>query len=144
MKIALLTLISILFSFNTMAVVRPFKTDICTGYINGRWSHCCVQHDLLLWAGGTQAQNDQADIDLRECVRETGNEIHARVMYLGLQIGRKSPFKLKGQQWGNAWGDQVRNQELSDQELEMLIDQLREVNLPDWMVDDLIDRHSLL
>lgn len=141
MKLSLISLIGVLLSFNAQAV-RPFKTDICTGYINGVWSHCCIQHDLLLWAGGTKNQNNQADIDLRECVRETGNDLHARLMYLGLQIGRKSPFKLKGQQWGNAWGDQIRDHKLEEHELQELLDELIYADLPDWMLDDLIIRHS--
>lgn len=127
-------------SFQTLAL-RPFKTDQCTGYIEGDWGHCCVQHDLLLWAGGTLEASRQADLDLRDCVRETGHEFHARLMYLGILIGRKSPYKLSGQQWGNAWGDDVRSEALSTRELNLLIDHLMGHQIPHWMIEDLISRH---
>lgn len=139
-KMILLLLLSSL-SFQAWAL-RPFETDQCTGYIEGDWAHCCVQHDLLLWAGGTLEESHKADLDLRECVRETGNEFHAQLMYLGIRIGRRSPYKLEGKQWGNAWGDKVRHEALTEQEVDLLVTHLMTIDLPDWMMEDFLRRHQ--
>lgn len=105
---------------------KPFTTDLCTGYPEGTrqqptlWAHCCLKHDLDLWAGGRSDDRTQADLALRECVSKTGEPQHARLMWMGVRLGRLSPVKLPGQQWGNAWGNSVRNQILSREEINAL------------------------
>ena len=90
------------------SVPRPFVTDGCTAWSEGTprqpelWRHCCVRHDLAFWAGSA-GKRDQADLELRDCVAETGQRGIAKLMYFGIRAGRKSPRKIAGMQWGNAW-----------------------------------------
>jgi hypothetical protein len=106
--------------------VKPFETDFCTGYKEGTskvpllWADCCKEHDLYLWAGGTRKQRRQADRRLRKCVRDKGAPIHGIIMWLGVRIGKLSPIKIKGHQWGNAWGHKVRREKLSKDEIKAL------------------------
>jgi hypothetical protein len=88
--------------------IRPFVTDGCTDWPDGtkenptQWRHCCVDHDLSLWAGGSQANRDSTDLRLRACVAATGAKDEAEVIYLGVRVASKWPWKY-GMQWGNAW-----------------------------------------
>lgn len=104
--------------------LKPFTTDLCTGFPEGKWGHCCIVHDLFFWAGGTKSERDLADQDLRTCVAETGEERVAHLMYAGIRAGYRSPFKIPGMHWGNGWSDEVRRHPLTLEELEMIEDQL--------------------
>lgn len=105
---------------------RPFVSDGCTLFKEGTrkhpnlWAHCCLEHDLWLWAGGSSDERSCANDTLYECVRATGAKKTAAIMRLGVTLGRASPLKLKGKQWGNAWGDSVRDKSLSQIEIEKL------------------------
>jgi hypothetical protein len=91
--------------------LKPFHTNGCTGFFNGSpsnpvlWRHCCAIHDLYFWAGGLRKFRKAADERLRDCVRSTGAEGTARLMYWGVRVGSWSPFKLSGERWGNGWLD---------------------------------------
>lgn len=86
-----------------------FSTDLCTGFPEGTrrepnlWAHCCVEHDLHYWAGGTRRMRRIADIQLRVCVKRTGAVSQAKLMYAGVRAGHLSPVKFPQYQWGNAW-----------------------------------------
>lgn len=106
--------------------VRPFVTDGCTYWPEGTraepnlWHHCCVDHDLALWAGGTPAERLATDLRLRDCVAATGQPEQAEIMYLGARIGARYPFK-NGMQWGNAWSQhESRCAELKPPEIDAL------------------------
>ena len=112
MKIVMLFFILISqISYGSEEQLIPFETDYCTGYAEGTrelpnlWKHCCVEHDLYFWAGGSQADRNQTDSRLKSCIEKTGATFQANLMYLGVRIGGMSPIKFKGKQWGNAWGD---------------------------------------
>jgi hypothetical protein len=123
---------------------RPFVTDGCTDFVNGTsekpelWLHCCVAHDLYFWAGGTRAARDQADLDLRDCVRATGAKTAAELMYLGVRLGSHSPSKHKGMQWGNAWPDRPAYRRLTPEEIELIESELPRYDLPDMLRTKLI------
>jgi len=91
------------------AVIRHFQTDGCTDFPDGTsrdrllWRDCCVQHDLYLWAGGTEDERLDVDRQLKECVISKGAPVPAWVMYLGVRIGSRSPIRYKEMEWGNAW-----------------------------------------
>jgi hypothetical protein len=112
-------------SFGAMAAdLRPFKTDGCTGYRDGTrkrpgvWRHCCVDHDLAFWAGGTPADRVEADRELRDCVAATGETHQADVIYMGVRIGAISPWKIPGMQFGNAWAPRAtRKTPLTSEEI---------------------------
>lgn len=116
----LLTFLSLDGHTTPLELKRSFVTDGCTGYPDGTWRECCVQHDLALWAGGTSLERELADRELKSCVEEHGGQLQANLMWLGVRIGSYSPVKLPGKQWGNAWGDETRVTPLTRLEVEHL------------------------
>jgi hypothetical protein len=143
-------LILLLFSGSILAHesvgVRAFESDLCTGYREGPsdrpmlWADCCVVHDLAMWAGGTSRARDLADDALFSCVRDkSGSVYEARLIWLGVRIGKLSPVKIPGKQRGNAWGDDVRNTRLNDVEIELLRESLqKDSKLPERAIDQLM------
>lgn len=121
---------------------RHFVTDYCTGYKEGTrddptlWQDCCVAHDLYLWAGGTRAQRNQVDLELRECIEARGAKTQAYVMWVAVRAGSLSPIKIGGKQWGNAWGDKTRHSSLSLNEIEIL---KRDLTLNSELAEDEIE-----
>lgn len=92
-------------------LLRPFETDYCTGFPEGTrsnpdlWKHCCIEHDLHFWAGGSIQARRRADRRIKECITEAGAPGIGKLMYLGIRLGALSPFKIKKKKWGNAWVD---------------------------------------
>jgi hypothetical protein len=89
--------------------LRPFRTDGCSlwpdaGLGTGHsWRHCCVEHDLAYWRGGTREEREAADAALRRCVEAaTGNASLAETMYLGVRVGGTAwlPTWFR---WGYGW-----------------------------------------
>lgn len=89
--------------------LKPFVTDFCTGYPEGTvlhpqlWRHCCVEHDLYLWAGGSPKDRVQVDKGLLSCVQKTGATINGSLIYWGVRLGNLSPIKFEDKKWGNGW-----------------------------------------
>jgi len=110
LKIAFLVLFAAgISSARAETTIRHFQTDGCTDFPDGTsrdkvlWRDCCVQHDLYLWAGGTEDERLDVDRQLKECVISKGAPVPAWVMYLGVRIGSRSPIRYKEMEWGNAW-----------------------------------------
>ena len=125
MKIA--TFVIVIFMMNSCwgrsATLKTFSTDYCTGFAEGTksrpdlWKHCCLEHDLYLWAGGTKDERDEADLHLKSCVAETGVRKIAEIMYLGIRAGRYSPVSIPGMHWGNAFYDEPTYKKLTESEI---------------------------
>lgn len=105
----------------------PFVTDYCTSYPEGTrerpglWKHCCEEHDLFFWAGGSLEDRNATDLRLKSCVEATGEVLQARLMYLAVAIGGRSPIRFKTKQWGNAYPQRQRYLALTEEEtLELL------------------------
>jgi hypothetical protein len=102
--------------------LNGFKTDYCTGYVEGTrqnpdlWKHCCVEHDLYFWAGGSKKDRSKSDERLKACVSSTGQKMHAELIFLGVYFGGLSPFKIQGKQWGNGWKNRPSYEKLTEQE----------------------------
>lgn len=99
-----------------------FKTDLCTFFPEGTidrpmlWADCCISHDLVYWIGGTSSQQDQADLELRNCVSSKANSFYADLMYRGVRLGHLSPIKSQ-YRWSWGWNEQARHyQGLSNRE----------------------------
>jgi hypothetical protein len=111
-----------LISTNSMAFgLAEFETDYCTFFPEGTmsqprvWEDCCLQHDLVYWAGGTSKMQDISDVELGKCVTEKSSSFFGRLMYRGVRIGHYSPIKSKTR-WGHGWGDKRSFQALSTKE----------------------------
>jgi len=104
-----------------------FDSDFCTGYLEGTrqnpglWKHCCLEHDLYFWAGGSKKDRSMSDKRLKACVVSTGQKFHAQLIFLGVHLGSLSPFKIRSKQWGNGWTDRQAYKKLSEQETAELI-----------------------
>lgn len=118
------------------ADLKPFLTDGCTSYAEGTraqpdlWKHCCVEHDLFFWAGGSHAERKETDLRLKSCVEKTGELTHARLIYLGVTIGDTSPIHFKGKQWGHAFEGRERYLSLNEREKASVIHHI-EMNNPE-------------
>lgn len=107
---------------NASDTLKPFLTDYCTAYPEGtrerpdQWKHCCVEHDLFFWAGGSMEDRKRTDLRLKECVERAGAPVQARLIYAAVSIGGKSPVRFKTKEWGHAWPGRIRYQSLSEEE----------------------------
>lgn len=116
--------------------LREFKTDICTAWPDRLgeydWSHCCVEHDLYLWAGGESQQAKAANKRLRTCVEKASTKFFANLMFFGIELGGYSPIRLKDKKFGNAWGESNSDTKLNSEEISILIESLRDVDLENY------------
>lgn len=134
-------LIALTFISSTWAAgpPAPFVYDGCTSFSEGTrrqptlWEHCCLEHDLFFWAGGTHDARDRADLALRECVRATGANRIAALMYLGVRLGSRSPVKHPNGRWGNAWTERAVYRNLSPLEIARIEEALARIEVPEFM-----------
>ena len=70
-------------SFSTLVSALKDTTDHCTGWFEGNWAYCCQIHDLQY---ALQYDKMQADLELFQCVWNTGNWINAVLMLLGVSV----------------------------------------------------------
>jgi hypothetical protein len=121
-------------SHDTNLKLRPFTTDGCTGFFNGTqkdpnlWLHCCIEHDIYLWAGGTKNSRYKADQRLKNCVEATGEKWIANLMYIAVRLGSYSPIKLKTKKWGNGWNPERPNTPLTIDEILLIEEELTKNN----------------
>lgn len=87
----------------------PFSSDGCSRFPDGipyynekKWLHCCIEHDVAYWAGGTQEDRKKADLELRTCVANTGEDSIAAAMYSGVRLGGYAHFPTSWK-WGYGW-----------------------------------------
>jgi hypothetical protein len=120
--------------------LRPFQPDGCTDFVEGtlkhpqQWAHCCYEHDLRFWAGGSEAGRDRADLALRECVRATGAKLIAELMYRAVRLGKQIPAKNPDQRWGNGWAeDRPAYQPLSVGEIAAVVQASGQYEIPSEM-----------
>lgn len=132
MKKSIITIFCLLYSLSfsaqsddsTPLLKRFFTSDQCTFWPDSSsskdWSHCCVQHDFYYWAGGTQKERETIDQELKSCIQKSSGHINAELMFMGVRLGSLSPVKFGGKQWGNAWGNEVRQTQLRPKEIQKL------------------------
>ncbi len=125
-------------------VLHPFETDYCTSFPEGTkeepmlWAHCCLEHDLYFWAGGTKEERDEVDLNLKACVEETGQEHIAKLMYLGVTLGQLSPIKFETRKWGNAWGEERKYESLTKEEIVSIKESLNDSS--DLIPENILNR----
>lgn len=84
------------------AVLAEFVTDGCTGFPDGNYFDCCVQHDREYYVGGSWKERWRSDKKLFSCIAAKPkfyNKLVAPIAWLGVRVG--------GVSWLNAsfsWG----------------------------------------
>lgn len=127
MRLFLIFTLCLAFSQKLLASeLKPFATDYCTNFPEGtkdnpeQWKHCCLNHDLYMWAGGTEPERDEADLSLKECVAETGAQHIATLMYFAVRAGSHSPIKFPDKKWNNGWTDRPDYQSLTSDDIDLI------------------------
>ena len=88
--------------------IKPFTTDGCSVFPDGdmnnnsKWMACCIKHDFAYWKGGTEKEREEADFQLKECVKSLGESDIASVMHFGVRVGGE-PFFPTSYRWGYGW-----------------------------------------
>lgn len=105
---------------------RDFHSDYCTflPVQNKAVKQCCYEHDLYYWAGGNKGDRNTIDLKFKSCIEKVDKKLLAFIMYSGVRLGSHSPWKFEGKQWGNAWGEEIRNEKLLRSEINLLQDSL--------------------
>jgi len=137
MKKLLLTAMLILLPFTSYGdEITLFATDGCSAFPDGTlaqkslWAHCCIEHDISYWQGGTYDERLAADQLLEQCVAKVGEPEIAQLMLAGVRVGG-SPYFPTSYRWGYGWSyfrgykalteDEKKQVEQSLQALEILI-----------------------
>lgn len=117
--------------------IRSFETDYCTLFMEGNWGHCCLDHDLSYWVGGSKQEQLQSDLKLKSCVAEAGGEFMGNAIYYAVRAGHYSPVKHK-YKWSWGWGDEESFEPLSSGQKAVAGQELRRSNLEEELVERFI------
>lgn len=108
------------FSISALAtspqIIKPFKTDGCTASFDGSWRHCCVEHDMTYWVGGTFDDRKAADKRLYSCMNLSGGNDSSELYY-------KAVRNFGVHLWAKAWPPRDP-QTLSSEELQDIQNEL--------------------
>jgi hypothetical protein len=144
------TLFLILLSFSAFATedkLWPMETDYCTLYPEGTryrpelWKHCCLQHDLFFWAGGTRQDQLEDNYRFRDCVSKVSGYAHGKIVYLAITAAQYSPYKIPEKKYNNGWRSRSPYQRLSVQDIDRIEDHILNGDyafIPDWMKFDFV------
>lgn len=92
------------------------------------WSHCCFEHDLRYWFGGTKADKNFSDVALRECVKDVAGSFWANIIYSGVRAGGLSPVKFK-YVWSWGWTPKREKEPLTSNEADHVIERIYALDL---------------
>jgi hypothetical protein len=126
--------------------LKPFTTDYCTMFVDGTisrptlWRHCCVEHDINYWYGGSNDNKDTADNNLKSCVKEVAGSTWANLIYIGVRAGHLSPIKGP-YRWSWGWESKHENSERSTAEKLYIIEKLQRLPLDSSMIEMYIKNH---
>lgn len=145
MRIALLLLLSFASTQALAVELRPFTTDGCTLAPDGTprrpqlFRQCCVAHDLRFWGGGTKAERDRADLELRACISDIAGPLVGEAYYAGVRAGQYVlPYHNPLKRWGNAWYERDGYRQLSAIEIDELINATSRLEIAPEIRDDYI------
>jgi hypothetical protein len=123
--------------------LNPFITDYCTMFVNGTrekptlWKHCCLDHDMNYWYGGSENNMDTADLRLRSCVTKVAGENWGNLIYKGVRLGHMSPIK-NPRKWNWGWVSPRPEVELTPLEKKYVIEELKRLPFPRETIDNYI------
>lgn len=110
-----LIIIKIFFAQSVQAkeasLTQGFQSDMCTSSPNGSWGHCCYEHDLLYWVGGSFEQRKIADDQIMKCMNLSNGPGH---------IYREFVRTAGTQFWSSAWENNNMNLNIGPLEMEMI------------------------
>lgn len=119
-------------------ILQDFEDDGCTLFIEGPsskpdlWAHCCFEHDLRYWFGGTKEDKKFSDVQLRECVRDVAGNFWANLIYNGVKAGSFSPVKFK-YVWSWGWTPERDKTKLTEEETKYVVERINALELdPDF------------
>jgi hypothetical protein len=128
------------------ATLQPFQTDGCTGFVDGPpgrptlWLHCCTEHDLRYWFGGSQEDIQFADLALRSCVNDVAGSGWSRLIYDAVVAGHSSPVKSKTR-WSWGWDPQREDLALTPDELVYVKSELHKLPMESSAVEAFIQKY---
>lgn len=140
-----------LFSSTSWAQNRPlqeFETDNCTLFANGTvqepdlWKHCCFEHDLRYWFGGSFPERDVADLHLKQCVQKVAGKTWADLIYKGVRFGHQSPIQHR-LHWGWGWAPPRGNGPLTAPEKAVIRQGLNQLSLPQDYIQEFLRKYGL-
>lgn len=111
-------------------ILSNFKTDYCTNYPEGpkkeptAWKHCCLKHDMYFWVGGLKSDRNEADLELKDCIIDSGYPRQAEIMYSAVRLGSYSPIKYPERRWGNGWKNRMEFKSLTAEEIQAIKNEL--------------------
>ena len=132
----------------TPKVLQTFEDDGCTQFIDGPsnkpdlWAHCCFEHDLRYWFGGTKQDKKFSDIQLRECVKDVAGNFWANLIYNGVTLGGFSPVKFK-YVWSWGWEPKRDNVSLTSDETTYVMERINELQLEPEFKETFIRKYLL-
>ncbi|MBY0415976.1 MAG: hypothetical protein K2Q18_17525 [Bdellovibrionales bacterium] len=124
--------------------LKSFETDGCTMFADGTntsptlWKHCCTEHDLRYWFGGSTPDLDATDLRLKACVLKVAGENWAMLIYNGVRAGHYSPIKNKFQ-WNWGWSVKREKTPLTEAEIDYVKIELRKLKVAGINIDDFIN-----
>lgn len=128
--------------------LQPFETDYCTLFPDGTpkkpalWKHCCFEHDLRYWFGGSFDDRDVADVFLKECVQDVAGSFWANLMYDGVRKGHSSPIQNR-LHWGWGWTPVRDDAPLTSSEKTLIRHDLHGLGLDSAYVNHFILKYGL-
>lgn len=123
--------------------LKTFETDGCTLFTDGTnekptlWRHCCVEHDLRYWFGGSEPDMDATDLRLQSCVEKVAGANWAKIIYTGVRAGHHSPIKNK-YVWNWGWSKKREKTPLTAAEIAYVLSELRVLAVKEVNIDDFI------
>jgi hypothetical protein len=79
-----------------------FTTDGCSFWPDDGWRHCCIEHDIDYWCGGSALDRCASDRRLRACADAAGHGTVGAVMHFGTRLGGH-PWLPLSWRWGYGW-----------------------------------------
>ena len=141
--LALITLFITSPAIRAEIALKTFETDGCTLFLDGTfskpglWKHCCTEHDLRYWFGGSTKDMDETDLRLSACVEKVAGNYWAQTIYSGVRAGHHSPIKNK-YRWNWGWATPREYKELSAAEKNYVVNELKGMSVENVNIDEFI------
>lgn len=125
MKVIHIIFLAAICEFGHADELKSFVSDGCSVFPDGTieqsrlWLSCCVKHDLAYWKGGSSAEREIADRELKQCVRSVGEKEIAELMLAGVRVG-VSPYFPTEFRWGYGWPYLRGYEPISDEEMKQV------------------------